>query len=94
MMAGDVITRVKAVKIAPHVRQLLLAIGGQRLGRFVARPCRALRGDLRGKVRGGREFGGTTFHFKAERWHVAGQANLRVMLELEGERRHLTVLRD
>ena len=30
----------------------------------------------------------------ADRWHVAGQANLRVMLELEGERRHLTILRD
>jgi len=29
----------------------------------------------------------------ADRWHVAGQANLRVQLELEGERRHLTVLR-
>lgn len=30
----------------------------------------------------------------ADRWHVAGQANLRVTLELEGLRRHLTVLRD
>lgn len=29
----------------------------------------------------------------ADRWHVAAQANLRVQLELEGERRHLTVLR-
>ncbi len=29
----------------------------------------------------------------ADHWHVAGQANLRVQLELEGERRHLTVLR-
>lgn len=29
----------------------------------------------------------------ADRWHVAGQANLRVQLELEGDRRHLTVLR-
>jgi len=29
----------------------------------------------------------------ADRWHVAGQANLRVTLELEGQRRHLTVLR-
>ncbi len=28
-----------------------------------------------------------------DRWHVAAQANLRVQLELEGERRHLTVLR-
>jgi hypothetical protein len=30
----------------------------------------------------------------ADRWHVAGQANLRVTLELEGARRHLTVLRE
>jgi hypothetical protein len=30
----------------------------------------------------------------ADRWHVAGQANLRVTLELEGQRRHLTILRD
>mgnify|MGYP000196210138 CR=1 FL=1 len=29
----------------------------------------------------------------ADRWHVAGQANLRVALELEGEHRHLRVLR-
>jgi hypothetical protein len=29
----------------------------------------------------------------ADRWHVAGQASLRVALELEGERRHLRVLR-
>lgn len=28
----------------------------------------------------------------ADRWHVAGQANLRVALELEGEHRHLRVL--
>ena len=28
-----------------------------------------------------------------DRWHVAAQANLRVQLELEGERRHLTILR-
>ena len=29
----------------------------------------------------------------ADRWHVAGQANLRVQLELAGQRRYLTVLR-
>lgn len=29
----------------------------------------------------------------ADRWHVAGQANLRVALEIEGEHRHLRVLR-
>lgn len=28
----------------------------------------------------------------ADRWHVAGQANMRVTLELEGEHRHLRVL--
>jgi hypothetical protein len=30
----------------------------------------------------------------ADRWHVAGQANLRVTLELANQRRHLPVLRD
>jgi hypothetical protein len=29
----------------------------------------------------------------ADRWHVAGQANMRVTLELEGAHRHLRVLR-
>lgn len=28
----------------------------------------------------------------ADRWHVAGQANMRVALEIEGEHRHLRVL--
>ncbi len=58
-----------------------------------------VRGEQAGESIGAAELPGTPLlqvqpSTPADRWHVAGQANLRVMLELEGERRHLTVLRD
>lgn len=54
--------------------------------------------DDDGSAIGGGELPGTPLlqvqpSTPADRWHVAGQANLRVQLELEGDRRHLTVLR-
>ena len=44
MMARDVVARIEAVEIAPHVRQFLFAIGGQRLGRLRQRECQARHG--------------------------------------------------
>lgn len=54
--------------------------------------------DDDGEAIGGGELPGTPLlqlqpSTPADRWHVACQANLRVQLELEGERRHLTILR-
>lgn len=54
--------------------------------------------DDEGDAIGGGELPGTPLlqlqpSTPANHWHVAGQANLRVQLELEGERLHLTVLR-
>jgi hypothetical protein len=58
-----------------------------------------VRDEQRGESIGSAELPGTPLlqvqpSTPADRWHVAGQANLRVTLELEGARRHLTVLRD
>ena len=54
--------------------------------------------DPPGESIGGGELPGTPLlqvqpSTPADRWHVAGQANMRVTLELEGEHRHLRVLR-
>ena len=58
-----------------------------------------VRGEQAGEPIGAAELPGTPLlqvqhSTPADRWHVAGQANLRVTLELAGARRHLTVLRD
>ena len=54
--------------------------------------------DDEGEAIGGGELPGTPLlqlqpSTPTDRWHVAAQANLRVQLELKGERIHLTVLR-
>lgn len=54
--------------------------------------------DHEGDAIGGGELPGTPLlqlqpSTPADRWHVAGQANLRVQLELEDPRHHLVILR-
>lgn len=54
--------------------------------------------DAGGEAIGGGELPGTPLlqvqpSTPPDRWHVAGQANMRVALEIEGEHRHLRVLR-
>ena len=54
-VARDVVTGIEAVEVAPHLRQFLFPVCGQRLGRLVGDAPQFLRVDLPVKVRGLRE---------------------------------------
>ena len=78
VVARDVVARVEAVEIAPHLGQLFLAVGGERRGRFVGGAALALGRQLLRKVGGGGEFGGAARHVDAKRLRIAGQARDRL----------------
>ena len=106
-LAAPVFLRANQLRVAEVLRAA--ARGPARLdiqlvihGSIAHAPYAALylvRDEQAGEAIGAAELPGTPLlqvqpSTPADRWHVAGQANLRVELELEGLRRHLTVLRD
>jgi hypothetical protein len=104
----DLATPVYLTAARPRVREVLRAAarGQARLdvqlvihGSIAHAPWAGLYlvRDHEGEAIGAAELPGTPLlqvqpSTLADRWHVAGQANLRLRLELEGERRHLRVL--
>ena len=104
-LAGPVFLRANRLRAAEVLRAAARAQGRLDVqliihGSIAHAPYAALfvvRDDDGGAVGGG-ELPGTPLlqvqpSTPPDRWHVADQANLRVQLELVGERRHLTVLR-
>jgi hypothetical protein len=104
-LAAPVYLRANRLRVAEVLRAAVRGPGRLDLqlvihGSIAHAPWAALflMRDDDGEAIGGGELPGTPLlqlqpSTPADRWHVAAQANLRVQLELEGERRHLTILR-
>ena len=75
-MARNVVARVKAVKVAPHLPQFFLAVGGQRLDCFVALARLVLGAEALREIGSARQPRCALQHLAAKGRRVARQAGV------------------